>query len=408
MKIRLSLLQAVFVVCLLPSNPGFAQTAVLLPDCSSADSDSDGDGFGWENGESCMVIDGQAMQAQTGQCVDTDGDGFGWNGTDTCDPTDNALQTVVTLPECVSSASDSDGDGFGWENGESCLAGNGQMQTAQTGLCIDTDGDGFGWDGVDTCLPDGVDPSSIFFNGFTGQGTGSGSFELDDETLTGRVNTREGTVVNSVSLYAGNAAIGNGTKIFDLIADSGSSNSYSVPGDLTDRDTATVRDNLASANVYLEISFFDEVQQGERQDRGLLSSSDIYNPQLFVNGGNAVPPTDSLSRINAYFYVNRETGDLSVGVELFMRFSDVDPEGNPRTITAMHLRSGDEGETGPILLDIEFEREVSVHSAFVYSHWSAVSVLAVEDLSALLAGNVYFSAEGANGTSYQRGDFPPQ
>jgi len=37
-------------------NPSFAQS---LPSCASAVSDSDGDGFGFENGQSCLVVGSQ-------------------------------------------------------------------------------------------------------------------------------------------------------------------------------------------------------------------------------------------------------------------------------------------------------------------------------------------------------------
>jgi len=388
--------------------PNFAQTATSLPDCQSVESDSDGDGFGFENDQSCIVVGGQAMQAQIGQCVDTDGDGFGWNGVATCDPTEFGDETIIELPNCVSAESDSDNDGFGFENNQSCIVVSGQIQQVQTAQCIDTDGDGYGWNGMDTCFPNGIDPSPVFFNGFTRGGIGSGSFVLNGGTLSGQVNIRESesTQVNSVSLFTGNARTSNGRKIFDLIADGGGSLSFSVPDNLSSQIIADLTDNLPAANVYLEISYFDITQQGVRQDTGTLSSSEIYSPQLFVNGGNAVPPTGSFSRINANFNVNAETGDLSVGVELFMRFSDIDSAGNQRSITAMSLRKAADGETGPVVLGIDFERNVSTHTGFVYSHWSAVSQLSTENLSDLLAGNVYFSAEGADGINYQRGDFP--
>jgi len=152
MKSGSCLLPAAVLLCILPINQSMAQTTATLPDCSSVDSDSDGDGFGWENNQSCMVVDGQAMQAQIGQCVDTDGDGFGWNGFETCDPIDHADQTTVTLASCVYANSDVDGDGFGWEDNRSCIVAGvgGQSQVPE---CIDTDGDGFGWNGVETCDP---------------------------------------------------------------------------------------------------------------------------------------------------------------------------------------------------------------------------------------------------------------
>jgi len=96
MKVKISSIVGVVVICLPLINQSLAQTTVTLPDCVSADSDVDGDGFGWENEQSCLVVGGQAQQAQIGQCIDSDGDGFGWNGVATCDPSSSALDDFIT------------------------------------------------------------------------------------------------------------------------------------------------------------------------------------------------------------------------------------------------------------------------------------------------------------------------
>lgn len=150
MSIKPFFIPAALLCNVLLVTPNFAQTTTSLPDCQSVESDSDGDGFGFENDQSCIVVGGQAMQAQIGQCVDTDGDGFGWNGVATCDPTESGDETTIELPNCVSAESDSDNDGFGFENNQSCIVVGFQTQVGQ---CIDTDGDGFGWNGVETCDP---------------------------------------------------------------------------------------------------------------------------------------------------------------------------------------------------------------------------------------------------------------
>ncbi|AWB65998.1 beta-mannosidase [Saccharobesus litoralis] len=83
---------------LLNSSNGITNTSVLstiytggsgnYPNCSSAAADPDGDGWGWENGQSCIVVNTHAP-----------------NG----------------FPYCSSSSVDPDGDGWGWENNGSCV-----------------------------------------------------------------------------------------------------------------------------------------------------------------------------------------------------------------------------------------------------------------------------------------------
>jgi len=118
MKLKLIPLFTILIASFVSINQGFAQS---FPNCASAVSDSDGDGFGFENGQSCLVVNQQI--------------------------------TTVSLPNCASADSDSDGDGFGFENGQSCLVVDGQAMQGEVGQCIDTDGDGFGWNGVATCDP---------------------------------------------------------------------------------------------------------------------------------------------------------------------------------------------------------------------------------------------------------------
>lgn len=193
-KLNIALFIQAGIVSSVLLSPVAAQTTTsMLPSCSSADSDSDGDGFGYENGQSCLVVGGQAQQAQVGQCidsdgdgfgwngvatcepdspqtagqcVDTDGDGFGWNGVATCDPLMNSSQTAVTLANCLSADSDSDGDGFGFENGQSCIVVAGQPsenQEIDLFRCDDVGSFPWGWNPTTntTCRLDLVNSPAV-------------------------------------------------------------------------------------------------------------------------------------------------------------------------------------------------------------------------------------------------------
>ncbi len=155
-KLNIALfVQVAIISSALPLSPIAAQTTTsMLPSCSSADSDSDGDGFGYENSQSCLVVGGQAQQAQVGQCIDSDGDGFGWNGVATCDPLMSGAPAAAQLTEqCV----DTDGDGFGWNGVATCDPLTSASQTAVTlSNCLsaetDSDGDGFGFENGQSCI----------------------------------------------------------------------------------------------------------------------------------------------------------------------------------------------------------------------------------------------------------------
>jgi len=141
------------------NNSGPSNSSDYIPDCSSPDSDSDGDGFGWENGESCIAVASEVTQTPVANnsgsssnnvtsrrtmpdCAsaasDPDNDGYGWENGESCmvvenqgsatPVADNSGATNTTsnfspsgVPFCANASSDPDGDGWGWENDDSCI-----------------------------------------------------------------------------------------------------------------------------------------------------------------------------------------------------------------------------------------------------------------------------------------------
>jgi len=95
-----------FGVCF--GSPGFSQT---LTECTSPASDTDGDGYGWENNESCIVLEQQQFQ-----CEDRGGYPWGWNpvSLQSC-----RLDTVVASQGCVDT--EPLNDGWGWNGMASCV-----------------------------------------------------------------------------------------------------------------------------------------------------------------------------------------------------------------------------------------------------------------------------------------------
>ena len=121
---------AIDLGCLNAGNTG----ATDNPVCEHNSSDPDGDGWGWENHQSCIVVDKglSLMSAYSNKpfCVnansDPDGDGWGWEDHQSCVVGNDNIPAVPdinsdnTHPTCVHANSDPDGDGWGWENFRSC------------------------------------------------------------------------------------------------------------------------------------------------------------------------------------------------------------------------------------------------------------------------------------------------
>jgi len=200
----------------------------LFPACSSAAVDDNGDGYGWENNQTCVVSDAPSVTntpvaaeattdntidlltlfpACSSSSVDDNGDGYGWENNQTCVVVNNAqpatsnVQPEITpainsapqFPACSDSATDTDGDGYAWENNQTCVITSSggssasvapsnfsvdQTTTVQqqappanlaellalfpvcSGTAIDFDNDGFAWENNQTCVivPDSIQP----------------------------------------------------------------------------------------------------------------------------------------------------------------------------------------------------------------------------------------------------------
>ena len=159
------------------------QTCIVVqsrfPICSSAEFDSDGDGWGWENNRSCLVqANGDSTNSSqdssqntfptcSDASTDPDGDGFGWEFNRTCivdtakTSTDTGGNPQNTFPTCSNASTDTDGDGYGWENNQTCVVEVSET-TSQTSTdfptcsdaSTDSDGDGYGWEFNITCIVD--------------------------------------------------------------------------------------------------------------------------------------------------------------------------------------------------------------------------------------------------------------
>lgn len=114
----------------------------MPPACTDSSFDPDGDGWGWEDGQTCRVVD-DGGNPTAGECIDDDGDGWGWDGVMSCQIGD------PVAGDCI----DDDGDGWGWDGTASCRVGD-----PVAGDCIDDDEDGWGWDGTASCIA----PSGYF------------------------------------------------------------------------------------------------------------------------------------------------------------------------------------------------------------------------------------------------------
>ncbi|MEM7256812.1 MAG: formylglycine-generating enzyme family protein [Pseudomonadota bacterium] len=134
----ISLRCLIAVVMVAPGLSATQSALAMLPECQLASSDSDGDGYGWENNQSCLVVQlndsGSAGQTTTlpvceSASSDSDGDGYGWENNASClvkssgdvSGSSPATPDTVMRPTCASTDSDPDEDGYGWENNATCL-----------------------------------------------------------------------------------------------------------------------------------------------------------------------------------------------------------------------------------------------------------------------------------------------
>lgn len=83
---------AVFGLALLANSIAVANPVV----CVDPSSDPDGDRWGWENGQSCLVVSKPAFPSCSSANVDSDGDGWGWENGRTCLVTDQASDSDNT------------------------------------------------------------------------------------------------------------------------------------------------------------------------------------------------------------------------------------------------------------------------------------------------------------------------
>ena len=165
------------------------QTCIVVqsrfPICSSAEFDSDGDGWGWENNRSCLVqANGDSTNSSqdssqntfptcSDASTDTDNDGYGWENNQTCivDISETTTETSTDFPECNDASTDPDGDGYGWEFNRTCIVNTAKNSTDTNGnpqntfpVCnnedSDPDGDGYGWENNQTCVVTATDTTA--------------------------------------------------------------------------------------------------------------------------------------------------------------------------------------------------------------------------------------------------------
>jgi len=79
------------------------QAFAMHPDCALPNSDPDGDGYGWENGNTCIVVDVTSPQTPDGDLSNCDYsnavNGWGWNPItrQSCPPLTDLVEQVSTL-----------------------------------------------------------------------------------------------------------------------------------------------------------------------------------------------------------------------------------------------------------------------------------------------------------------------
>ncbi len=151
-------------VGLITPEPGQAQTR---PTCQTAASDLDRDGWGFEHGQTCLVVRGETIGAGSSRpnCsadAHDNGGGWGYENGRTClwplaSSGSGSSSAGGSRPACTANAINN-GGGFGWENNQSCRWTAATLGSASTGtdrpVCTTSafdNGDGFGWENGQSC-----------------------------------------------------------------------------------------------------------------------------------------------------------------------------------------------------------------------------------------------------------------
>lgn len=147
--------------------PVYAQNR---PVCATTATDTDRDGWGFENGESCQVVNGQTVGAGAARpvCSSNAADGGGgWgfeNGATCIFPLESSVSSIAASrperPACGAEAVDNR-DGWGWQDGQSCrwpdggptLSGAAAGTTTRPECSADAidNGGGWGWENGESC-----------------------------------------------------------------------------------------------------------------------------------------------------------------------------------------------------------------------------------------------------------------
>lgn len=223
---------------------------------------------------------------------------------------------------------------------------------------------------------------------------GTAALDWDGSNLTGQISIEglpDGVGPARAALRTGIAAAGNGAELVQFNGDGNPS--YFLPTPLAADQAATVAQNIASGNLFIQVDLSD----GTSRD-GIILLPGI-NPEFAeLTAGNAVPAGTEFSNGAGFININSVTGDFSAVVNINLNASDVDADGNPETVSMVHIHTGAAGEEGPVIVTLE--------DAGNGLTWTAQDTFSAENLALVLAGDTYFNVHRTDGTNFIRGQIP--
>lgn len=257
------------------------------------------------------------------------------------------------------------------------------------GTDIDTTDGGDDMTGTVLTVADQIGPVDIPLSD-----AGTAALDWDGSNLTGQIGIEglpDGVGPARAALFTGIAAAGNGAELVQFNGDGNPS--YFLPTPLAADQAATVAQNIASGNLFIQVDLSD----GTSRD-GIILLPGI-NPEFAeLTAANAVPAGTEFSNGAGFINISSITGDFSAVVNINLNASDVDADGNPETVSMVHIHTGAAGENGPVIVTLEDAGDGST--------WTAQGTFTPENLALALEGNTYFNVHRTDGSNFIRGQIP--
>ncbi len=221
---------------------------------------------------------------------------------------------------------------------------------------------------------------------------GIADFEWNGTNLSGQVAVESQFSPVSAVLHTGISASGLSEAVIPL----NGGPTFFIPSVLEPSDEAIVQDNIVSGNMFVRVTLAD----GSTRD-GIILLEGVEPEFNVLSSDNNVSGGDAFSNGVAFININTLTGDFTAAINVNLNASDVNANGEPETVSVVHIHRGAAGEEGPVIVPLE--------DAGNGTRFTATGVFDAADLELVLNGEAYFNVHRSDPTiNFMRGQIPAQ